>query len=51
MNSDIAVWVGHEMQWIAWKLINKRQNDLDERCLGGFVGSKKKVSKHMCKKA
>lgn len=49
MNSNTTIWVDPKMQQIAWKLINKRQNDLVRMCLGGFVGSKKKISKHRYK--
>ena len=28
MNSDLTIWVGPEMQRIAWKAIKTRQNDL-----------------------
>lgn len=49
MNFDTTVWVDPKMKWIAWKLINKTQNDLVDMCLGGFVGSEKKISKHRYK--
>ena len=51
MNYDTTTWVGPTMQQIAWKLINKRINNLVVCGIGGSIGFEKKVSELRCKKA